>query len=67
MLHNYALYSQLDDVLPFVLHIGSGLSDKRFSRYSHYGFDYQIIQKTILKVYNPYIGEFTNMVNSFVT
>ena len=43
MLQDYALYGQLEDVLPFVLHIGSGLSDKRFSRYSVYGFDYQIL------------------------
>ena len=35
MLQDYALYGQLEDVLPFVLHIGSGLSDKGFSRYSH--------------------------------
>ena len=67
MLQDNAFYGQLEDVLLFVLNIGSGLSDKRFSRYSGYGFDYQIIHKTILKVNNPYIGEFTNMVNSFVT
>ena len=47
MLQFYALYGQWKDVLPFVLHIGTGLSDKRFLRYSGSGFDYQILWFTI--------------------
>ena len=60
ILQFHALYGQLKDVLPFVLHIGRGLRDKRFPRYSGSGSDYQILCKTILKVYNAYIGEFTD-------
>ena len=52
MLQFYALYEQWQDVLPYVLHIGTGLSDERFPRYSGSGFDYQILYKTILKVVN---------------
>ena len=32
-------YVQKGDVLPFVLHIGMGLSDKRFLRYRQNGFE----------------------------
>ena len=59
MLQLYALYGQWKDVLPFVLHIGTGLSDKRFQRYSVSGFDYQIQCKTILKALRS-IGESTD-------
>ena len=54
MLQFYTLYGQLIDVLPFVLHIGRGLRDKRFPRYS--GSDYRILCKTVLKVNNTYIS-----------
>ena len=47
----YALHGQWKDVLTFVLHIGTDLSDKRFLRYSGSGYDSQILCKTILKVY----------------
>ena len=63
MVQDNALYGQLEDALPFVLHIGSGLSNKRFSRYSRFGLDYHITHEIILKVYNPYTGEFIKMVN----
>ena len=43
MLQFYTLYGQLIDVLPFVLHIGRGLREKRFPRYSGSGSDYQIL------------------------
>ena len=42
MLQFYALCGKLQDVLPFVLHIGTGLTDKRFLRNSGSSFDYQI-------------------------
>ena len=47
MLQFYALDGQLKVVLPFVLHIGRGLRDKWFPRYSGSGFDYQIQWFTI--------------------
>jgi hypothetical protein len=50
MLQFYALYGQWKDVLMFVLHIGTGLRDKWFQRYSVSGFVYQILCQTILKV-----------------
>ena len=45
ILQDYAIYRQLEDVLPVVLHIGSGLSNERFSRYSGYAFNYQILDQ----------------------
>ena len=67
MLQVHALYVQLGDVLPFVLHIGRGLSDKWFQRYSCSGFDFQIKSISILKVYNTYFEEFTYVWDSFMT
>ena len=66
MLQVHALYLQLGDVLPFVLHIGRGLSDKWFRRYSCSGFDFQIMCKSILKVYNTHIEEFTDVWDSYI-
>ena len=43
----YALHGQCKDVLTLILHIGTGLSDKRSLRYSGSGFDYQILWFTI--------------------
>ena len=62
MLQFYALHGQWKDVLPFVLHIGTGLSDKRFLRYSGSGYDNQTLCKTILKF--RYIGEFIDLRDS---
>ena len=66
LLHVHALYLQLGDVLPFVLHIGRGLSDKWFLRYSCSGFDFQIMSISILKVYNTYIEEFTDVRDLYI-
>ena len=63
MLHLYALYVQLDDVLPFVLHKGRGLSDKWFRRYSCSGFDYQIL---LFAMYSSYMEHKSLFCLSFI-
>ena len=52
MLQYYALHVQKGDVLLFVLHIDTGLSDKRFLRYRRNGFDYENIIVSILFIFN---------------
>ena len=64
MLQVHALYLQLGDVLLFVLHTGRGLSNKWLQRYFCSGFDFQIMSKSIFKVWKTYIEEFTELWDS---